>query len=161
MDPTVKGPLLNMVALHSMSPYRAWLLVSQVFAFGRHLTTHSYKKTLLEELAAIMFVQRAIDFFLDIQAQKDLIYKFKSIGNYVCKNNLSSYFLALFSHSLSTVIPLIYNKVIFVSMFIDGYYKDIFSQKKLLQFIDKNILSVCLFVFVNFIVVICIYCLQQ
>jgi hypothetical protein len=55
--------------------------------------------------------------------------EFKSIGNSVCKNDTSVYILIFFILSFPTVIPLVYTKKIFSSVFINGYYKGIFNRK--------------------------------
>ena len=83
----------------------------------------------------------------------NLIDRLKFIGNSVCKNDTSSYFLAFFHSFFPIVIPSIYTDKIFFSVCTEGYYKDIFSWKNSPQSTDKNIMSVYPFVFVNFLVV--------
>jgi hypothetical protein len=50
-----------MAASHSMTSRRAWLPMFQVPVLGQHLDSW-LSEELLEELAAILFVRRAIDF---------------------------------------------------------------------------------------------------
>jgi hypothetical protein len=55
--------------------------------------------------------------------------------------------------SFSTLILLVYTERICLLVFTDGHCKDIFNQRNSLQFTNENILSVCPFVFANFLVV--------
>jgi hypothetical protein len=84
----------------------------------------------------------------------DLINIFKFIGNSVCKNNISFYFLALFFHSLFSYCNYsVYTEGIFLSVFTDGYCENIFNRKNSPQFTNKIFLSVCTLVFANFLAV--------
>ena len=83
----------------------------------------------------------------------DLIKKFKPVSNYICKNDTSSYFLVFFIYFFSTVIPSVYIERIFLSVFIDEYYNNIFNRKNSSQSTEKNIISVCPFIFINFRIV--------
>ena len=73
---------------------------------------------------------------------------FKFIDSFVCKNDiiiLFCYFFIFFST--------IYTDRVFTSVFIDWYYKVIFSRKNSPQSINENILSMWLFVITNFLIV--------
>jgi len=84
----------------------------------------------------------------------DLIKKFKSISNFFCKNDMPSYFLAFFFHSFfSHVVPFVYTEGKILLVFTDGYCEGIFSWKNSLQFIDRIFMSMCPFIFANFLVV--------
>ena len=54
--------------------------------------------------------------------------EFKYVSNFVCKNDMPSYFLVFFLFFF-TIIPWVYTDEIFSSVFIDGYCEDIFSRK--------------------------------
>ena len=74
-----------------------------------------------------------------------LIDRFKLIRKSVCKNNMSSYFLVFFFIlSFLIVIPLVYIKKIFTSVFIDVYSKRLYIL--LVKFIAiyqrKNFISI-------------------
>jgi lipopolysaccharide biosynthesis protein len=90
---------------------------------------------------------QVINYILQTDLLMDLTDEFKSINNFVCKKNKSSYFFIFF-----IVIPSIYTDEIFSLVFIDGYYEGIFNQKNSPQSIDETIPSVFLFIFVKFLV---------
>jgi len=66
---------------------------------------------------------------------------------------MSLYFFVFFNSFFSIIISSVYTDGIFSSVFTDGCYKDIFSWENSPQLTNINNLSVCLFVFVNFLAV--------